>query len=296
MKKKKMRKNWNRYTKNIQKNITAILLRAVVVGSILAAIAPIGVGSGGGVSTISFVQPLSGVDGDTSGWSTDDTMVNLGTNNWSLLNGTATVTGYRNGGSGILTHRGTRGLGVSGAEDDEVDSIDKLERLAITFDTPHCLSYLEVRSFFDNEGPGGEPEEGDIDLYLGGSHVQYYHPQGNQSHGINGVWNISVPDILVDRIKFYVNDTQGYAGYSEFAVAKLDVEPFDINVNKTVWNPAISGWDTSRVAKVSEDVTFKCEVHPKCCNLTNVVVTDILSESLNYTDTKNITVDGVPIT
>ena len=101
-------------------------------------------------------------------------MVNLGTDNWSLLNGTATVTGYRNGGSGILTHRGTRGLGVSGAEDDEVDSIDKLERVEITFDTPHRLSYLEVRSLFDNEGPGGEPEEGDIDLYLGGTLVIHY--------------------------------------------------------------------------------------------------------------------------
>ena len=141
-------------------------------------------------------------------------MVNLGTDNWSLLNGTATVTGYRNGGSGILTHRGTRGLGVSGAEDDEVDSIDKLERLEITFDTPHRVSYPEVRSLFDNEGPGGEPEEEDIDLYLGGTLVIHYNLIGiepSSAPGAVGRVNISVPDILVDRIKYYVNDTQGYA-------------------------------------------------------------------------------------
>jgi len=97
----------------------------------------------------------------------------------------------------------------------------------------------------------------------------------------------------------YDNNTQiveGKACNKTWVTVKSNtVDIFDIDVNKTVWNPAIPGWDTSRVAKVSEDVMFKCEVHPKCCNLTNVVVTDILSESLNYTDTKNITLDGAPI-
>jgi len=216
-------------TEDIRKNITitAILLATLTTGSIFAAIVP--VATGADVSTISFLyeDSFTGVDSPT-GWSTGDNMVNLGTDNWSLLNGTATVTGYRNGGSGILTHRGTRGLGVSGAEDDEVDSIDKLERVEITFDTPHRLSYLEVRSLFDNEGPGGEPEEGDIDLYLGGTLVIHYNLIGVEPSGAPGAVgkvNISVPDILVDRIKYYVNDTQGYANYSEFAVARLDVEP-----------------------------------------------------------------------
>jgi len=283
----------NRNAKNIQKSITAILFAAVVIGSLLAVVTPICVAD---VSTISFVQPLSGVDGDTSGWSTTDSMVNLGTDNWSLLNGTATVTGYRNGGSGTLTHRGTRGLGVSGAEDDEVDSIDKIERLEITFDTPHCLSYLEVRSLFANEGPNGEPEEGDIDLYLGGSHVGNYHPVGGEGPGINGVWNISVPDILVDRIKFYVNDTQEYANYSEFAVAKLDVEPCvpSIEVNKTVWDPVAEAWiEKIENANISQTYRFRCEVHNNgtCCDLTDIKVVDTLSDSLEYVN--NATVDGV---
>jgi uncharacterized repeat protein (TIGR01451 family) len=287
-----MRKNWN--TKNIQKSITPILFTAVVIGSLFAVVTPICVAD---VSTISFVQPLSGVDGDTSEWSTTDSMVNFGTDNWSLLNGTATVTGYRNGGSGILTHRGTRGLGVSGAEDDEVDSINKIERLEIMFDTPHCLSYLEVRSLFKNEGPSSEPEEGDVDLYLGASHVGNYHLVGVEGSGTNGVWNISVPDILVDRIKFYVNNTQDYANYSEFAVAKLDVEPCEpaIEVNKTVWDPYLGMWvEKIEDANISQTYRFRCEVHNNgsCCNLTDIKVADTLSDSLEYVD--NATVDGVP--
>ncbi len=220
-KRKKMIKSRNAKDKDIQKSITATLLvTTVTIVSILAVLAPMTVAAD--ASTVSFLHEdsFAGVDLPI-GWSINDNMVNLGTDNWSLLNGT-------------LTHRGTRGLGVFGMEDDEVDSIDKLERLEITFDTPHCLSYLEVRSLFDNEGPGGETEEGDIDLYLAGSPVSSYHPVGVEDSG-NGSWNTSVPDILVDKIVFYVNNTQSYAGYSEFAVAKVDVEPFEINVNKSVW-------------------------------------------------------------
>ena len=77
-----MRKNGN--TKNIQESITAILFATVVIGSILAVVTPITVGYDSSISTISFVQPLSGIDGDTSGWSNSDSMVNLGTDNWSL--------------------------------------------------------------------------------------------------------------------------------------------------------------------------------------------------------------------
>jgi len=70
---------------------------------------------------------------------------------------------------------------------------------------------------------------------------------------------------------------------------------FDINVKKEVWNPATGRWDTSRVAKVCDPLLFRCKIHPKCCNLTNIEVIDILSESLNYTYTENITIDDVPI-
>lgn len=53
-------------------------------------------------------------------------------------------------------------------------------------------------------------------------------------------------------------------------------------VNKTVWNPAISGWDISRTAKVYDKLAFNCTIYARCCNLINITVTDILSCSLNY--------------
>ena len=179
---------------------------------------------------VSFVQPLSGVDGDTSGWSTDDTVVNLGVSSWSLLGGTGTVAGYIDG-HGILTHRGTRGLGVHGQEDDEVDSYDRAERIEITFDTPYILTCLGVRSLFDNDAGWHGTEEGDVDLYLDGSFIANYHLVGVEDFyaGTKGILNVPIPDITVDKIVFYVQQCQPYTAHSEFAVAKICVEEEEDN-------------------------------------------------------------------
>ena len=55
-----------------------------------------------------------------------------------------------------------------------------------------------------------------------------------------------------------------------------------MDAKKTVWNPAIEEWDTSRVAKIGDLLLYRCETHARCCNLTEIAVTDILSYSLNY--------------
>ncbi|HID25249.1 MAG TPA: hypothetical protein EYP23_02130, partial [Thermoplasmata archaeon] len=176
--------------------------------------------------TISFLyeDSFTGVDGDTSNWSTGDNTVNLGTNHWDLLSGTADVNGYINGDNHMLTHRGTRGLGVAGQENDEVDSHVRPEKIEITFDTPHQLRYLEVRSLFTNEGPNGEPEEGDMDLYLNETFVVNYHLVGVEdlhAPGSIGKVNVTVPNLCVDKIVYYVKQNQVYTPWSEFAVAKL---------------------------------------------------------------------------
>ena len=205
-----------------------VLLAAVMLGSILTAVsAPAAVAAD--VFTISFLyeDSFAGVDPPTTSWSTNDTMVLLpNSGHWDLLNGTADVYGYNNS-IGLLTHRGTRGLGVNGNEDDEVDSYDRPERIEITFDTPHYLSYLEVRSLFHNESYQGKnvTEEGDIDLYLHGNFVANYHIVGVQGSSTNGTWSKSVPDILVDKIVYYVKKSDTYWKWSEFAVAKLVVKP-----------------------------------------------------------------------
>jgi len=178
-------------------------------------------------SEISFVQPLIGVDGDTSGWSTGDNMVNLGTNTWSLLGGTADVTGYKAGvTSPQLTHRGTRGLGVYGNENDEVESLDKPERIEIVFDSPVLINAFQVRSLFFNE-TGGVDEEGDVELYNGGGLVKSYHLTATEAGG-DGELDTFGTNLAVDKIVFYVKSGQTYTSYSEFAVAKMRVCPVPV--------------------------------------------------------------------
>lgn len=170
-------------------------------------------------SRISFLSEDSfeGVDGDTLSWSTNDSMVNLGQSSWSLLAGNAAVYGYKNGTPYNLTHRGTRGLGVVGGENDEVDGPERIE---IEFNEPVFINEFEVRSLFANEPVGGD-EEGDVELYNGVALVQSYHLTASEAGG-NGVLETLGTDQAVDKIVFYV--PVGY-NESEFAVAKLRVCP-----------------------------------------------------------------------
>lgn len=259
------------------------------------------IGEGAPQNCIVFFQPLSNVDGDTSMWSTSDSMVVLpGAGHWDLLDGTADVDGYING-QGILTHRGTRGLGINGYENDEVDSYDRPERIEITFDKPRALLYLEVRSLFDNEGPSGAPEEGDIDLYLDGSFISNYHLYGIEdlhASGTIGRVNITLPaSTFVDRIVFYVQQGQDFTPYSEFAVAKLCVGPEEpaepsVDIVKDVWDEKSGSWNTEVRVPVGTDLTFRIIVtNNGSTDLTDVTIVDWLSYQLEYRNLANITPD-----
>jgi len=175
-------------------------------------------------SRISFLSEDSfeGVDGSTSGWSAGDNTVNLGANSWSLLDGKATVYGYKSDGSPYnLTHRGTRGLGVGTGEPDEVDDPEKIE---IIFNEPVFINEFEVRSLF--EEATGE-EQGDVTLYNGATQIKTYHLTAEESTGGNGVLNTLGTDQAVDKIVFYIMSGQSYTSESEFAVAKLRVCPVE---------------------------------------------------------------------
>ena len=168
-------------------------------------------------SLISFLKSdnFAGVDSPT-GWSTNDSEVNLGTNTWSLLGGTATVYGYRSGNPYNLTHRGTRGLGVIGGETDEADGPERIE---IVFNEPVLINMFEVRSLFD-ETTGAE--EGRVELYSGITLEATYQLTGVELTGSNGVLSTLGTNISVDKIVFYV--PSGHSD-SEFAVAKARVCP-----------------------------------------------------------------------
>ncbi len=106
-------------------------------------------------TTISFLDAdaFTGVDPDTSSWSNDNTKVNLGTSSWSLLGGEAVIKGFTNGSASELTHRGFRGVGVRGFENDEVDFHnypDNPEKIHIEFTArDYFINSLEIRSLFD---------------------------------------------------------------------------------------------------------------------------------------------------
>ena len=57
-----------------------------------------------------------------------------------------------------------------------------------------------------------------------------------------------------------------------------------IEVNKTVWDG--SAWVKETTANLGDTLRFRIWIHNNgtCCNLTNITVVDILSDSLNYSD------------
>jgi uncharacterized membrane protein len=67
-----------------------------------------------------------------------------------------------------------------------------------------------------------------------------------------------------------------------------------IEVIKKVWSPRTEEWAEVVCAQVEDIVRFRCEIHNngECCDLTGIVVGDVLSDSLKYAN--NATVNGEP--
>ena len=219
-------------------------------------------------------------DYDCTRWSVDDTTANLGVPTWSLLNGTAKVTAYNltivkrpvecdccfcdeesglcvcsidcdciniedpcHMKHGILTHRGTRGLGVlGGTSDDEIDNmgvppyefngisrINRFEGIGVSFETPQELVFFEVRSLFIETYGNSEIYERCVArLYLDGISVKSYMVTAEEEIG-SGNGAVIVPSIVsenhepvvFDRIVFYVDPSEMCSTYSDFTVAKI---------------------------------------------------------------------------
>jgi len=157
----------------------------------------------------------------------DDCTQCLDVHSWPLLDNTARVTAYSNGGYGALSHRIIRGLGVKGGEYDEIDSIMNAERVEVTFNSPQHLTFFEVRSLFARGFIDPITEEGDVDVYLNGDLVEHYDIVGVYPYIIGKVRVTVSPTILMDKIVFYVNENEDYSSYSEFTVAKIGVVKHD---------------------------------------------------------------------
>lgn len=173
-----------------------------------------------------------GVD-DTTGFTMSNNeadTVGLGTSSLTIGKGAATVTAYRGNELGELTHRGNRGLGVTGNngcsdEYDEIDSYSQPERIEIEYNEPHAIHYIEVRSHFTNEQSPGT-ERGTIDFYLEGNLVHTEDIAGTLPLGTpeGEVWLDFPADEapVADRVVFRVKEGQPYTHMSEFAVARIE--------------------------------------------------------------------------
>lgn len=192
---------------------------------------------------------------DCSIWSADDSLVNLGVSSWPLLDGTAEVTAYKLKNcldcnsccccdecssciccdsccikekcflkQGILTHRGTRGLGVlGGSNNDEIDTVDSTEVIVVSFEEPQNLLSFEVRSLFIESYNGQTVyEKADVIVLLDKVIVHKYQIIGEEVIGTgNGAAGVSDINKCFDSIAFYVSRCQNYSAYSDFAVAKI---------------------------------------------------------------------------
>lgn len=201
-------------------------------------------------SIISFADTIEGVDTpyEPPPWSTGDEVVAL-EHSYSLLNGMATVAGYRGEDDLFsLSHRLTRGLGVSNSdtqtkEHDEVDSFARSERIEITFDTvDYYVNSLQVRSLFSPDtGWNPDIEMGAVDFYHDGTLFYTEYLFGQEAlDGINDgdlTVNYGTP-YLVDKLVFYVPLTvpesypygdltpqqlEDIVKESEFSVTRLEV-------------------------------------------------------------------------
>ena len=185
-----------------------------------------------GSVTISFADSIVNVDPPApTGWSTDDNVQQINSS-YGLLGGMGTVTG-RIDGTYSLSHRLTRGLGVAGGEQDEVDTktVTRAEKIVIDFTgLDYYVNSLEVRSLYSQGSvdPWGS-EIGAVDFYLDGFKFYTENLTGVMSGG-NGALIVSYASPkLVDQLVFYVPTGMGTATTeSEFAVAKLDVTPIPV--------------------------------------------------------------------
>jgi hypothetical protein len=188
-----------------------------------------------------FADTLKGVD-NTAGWSTGDGTKHLG-HSYNLLSGNATVTAYHNGTDDDLSHRLTRGLGVWGYENDEIDrkgGVGQEEHIDIVFSSPYTLNYIEVRSLFGPDQSSGQKEYARIDLLYAGTTYKddltytpdatYFLAGTETLNTDDGDASLSIPTVSVDAIIFRVPtatdvSNQGWTDFNyqknEFAVAKV---------------------------------------------------------------------------
>jgi uncharacterized repeat protein (TIGR01451 family) len=99
---------------------------------------------------------------------------------------------------------------------------------------------------------------------------------------INITFSANVTSCGVDVNTMTANATDGYDTVYGNDTATVNTLQPSLNVTKQVWNG--SDWVDEVIAALGDPVTFNMTIHNTgiCCNLTNMIVTDILPTSLTY--------------
>ena len=86
------------------------------------------------------------------------------------------------------------------------------------------------------------------------------------------------------------HDLSGYVGCKIWSTdGTLWTPPETVDVNKTVWDPVAQSWVHELEAPLGDTVRFRCEIkNIGSEDLTNIVVWDFLSHSLEYADDATI--------
>lgn len=128
-------------------------------------------------------------------------------------------------GSLLFANDAADGLGVSSGE---IDEVDNLEYLKITFANAINIVSIKFTDLFPRNHPsdglptdGNDPVNGEvanIAFYLGGSLVSSTQAFGLNSVGVNGEQILSVGGVFADAIKFVAGGK-----YNEFSVKAIEV-------------------------------------------------------------------------
>ena len=169
----------------------------------------------------------------------------------------------------------------------------------ITFDyTPCCANVPDNTSQHWKPNTTNWPSWIDADMTPGRVVIGFGNMAGISGLVHIGALNISccnTSDCCTTNLKWNTTDQNFYS----YITGVTNINWVDgaftcgnpIEVNKTVWNG--TAWvDEIPDAQMDGVYRFRCEIHAKCCDLTNIAVVDTLSDSLEYA--QNATVDGTP--
>ncbi|RJS79174.1 hypothetical protein CW713_08695, partial [Methanophagales archaeon] len=84
------------------------------------------------------------------------------------------------------------------------------------------------------------------------------------------------------RANTYITNASGLQANVAMENGTFTCCPPKIEVEKTVYDPDTKTWVEQIETGLDENVTFRGLIHAKCCNLTNVTVTDVLPGCMEY--------------